>query len=1320
MEIVKELTLNATKQAPANYSLVGAQNIKLDPTGQYITLERGFKVAVDGINGAIVGVINCPKEVVIFTNRNCIYRLKELENGYDLVEVNSSWENDGLTIKGTYYYDINGNLSVVIAQSNDVWDVPLKVINLDLCSETDDPTSYEISPAVPVCNCTLVTTTMGPAMPSGIYYMFIRYKLSENVYTNWQPIGIPYYAYKIENKTIFNNNYSGSYGEQLVLTSKNHLTNNINTLEDCNYNFIFKLDFKTEAKYNYKTYQIGYILQHDNGSFGRIWREFDINNTSFIFDASNPKETSIDELIRPTFNLYNVKALTSFENRLYVANYKETNYNVKDADLENIANNIKPWCRIKEANKLSNIVRRPKEYNTNSTYYNYSHSLTSKDVTNDTATNCTINTNQKTYEINIATLISNGLFGDISPNIAILDVATNKRYVAAHIYLSLTYGNTDIKLIYRSNGEVGAIWNINALVSERLKFTWGDTRYNVPVITIDRQTLTTDGAKSKASNNTDSLTLHNGIKYAFYIHFVKKDGTYTNGYRINGTATGVTPVPLSIDGETITPFDESYNYKGQYYGVRVTNNDNKLYTYKAVFTNIQIPSDYIGAFISYYESSITKVTNVICIKNTNSPSTEYSKFKALEIEIGLSGYSGTKLVPLYSIDDSIISSYNEIQITDSIIKIGNVYDADDESLDTYGRANGIFYKTGSAVSEKVVYALVTDTPIVEDDINSLIPFGPIITKDDLTNGIGIYGYDENKEIELDYNYPARIINELDFEYDAILNGTSHGVYISDSSNVAIYVDEGVPLASDLSDENSYAAIVGQYTTSSGNTPLTYLKSFKYNKISRYNLNALSFKKEPIEVTSAGNSKYSSSAIENRLGMAFSVGYSDKLYHKTVVFPADSVDLYELKKEFIIEQYKQYNVLDDTYLTTEFDTSIRRSFANSNESSINAWRLFDPNDYLVLPKNKGAITNLIGVGNSLLIHTTYTLFGIDRNTILKSSSSSISVTSPDIFDLVPQELFTGNHGYGGLKYGHEWCVNHGGYFFVDIDNNRIYNYDNGQLHDLSLDILSYITENPITNAWFTTDFKNNRVLVSLRHKNQEAISGDYFTTFSVLIDTKKYISTHSYPFDVSISTKNNCYFVDATLQISPTSNKIYTFDESNENNDTHGKYFPSIDEQSYVEIIFNQSYEVGKILNSINYILEEESSSFNITGSTEHSDNIVYSGDELILYNDKCNSGTLDISNDNDITNKLGNIHKPWYNKGVWTFNYFRNVVNRDDYTKEFPYYNPKTGDYISSNLYNEDTLSLMYGQYFIARFIFGENTKDNIKLENIIFNVNKD
>lgn len=1314
MEIVKELTLNATKQAPANYSLVGAQNIKLDPTGQYITLERGFKVAVSGINGAIVGVINCPKEVVIFTNTNRIYRLKELENGYDLVEVKSSWENDGLTIKGTYYYDINGNLSVVIAQSNDAWDVPLKVINLDLCSETDDPTSYEISPAVPVCNCTLVTTTMGPAMPSGIYYIFIRYKLSENVYTNWQPIGIPYYAYKIENKTIFDNNYSIKFtiGQQTYanLESRNHLTNNINTLEDCNYNFIFKLDFKTEAKYNYKTYQIGYILQHDNGSFGRIWREFDINNTSFIFDASNPKETSIDELIRPIFNLYNVKALTSFENRLYVANYKETNYNVKDEDLENIANNIKPWCRIKETNKTVRIVRRPKEYNADDTYYNYSHYLTSTDVINDTATNCTIETNQKTYEINIATLISNGLFGNISPNIAISDVATNKRYIASHIYLNLTYGNTDIKLIYRSNGEVGAIWNINALTSGRLKFKWGEYTYDFPVITITSQTLSTDGANSKASNNTDALTLHNGLKYAFYIHFVKKDGTYTNGYRINGTATGVTPVPLSINGETITPFDESYNYKGQYYGVRLTNNDNKLYTYKAVFTNVQIPSDYIGAFISYYESSITKVTNLLCIKNTNTPSTEYSKFKALEIEVGLSGYSAIKLVPLYSIDDSSISSYSEIQITDSIIKIGNVYD-EDSSLDTFGRANGIFYKTASAVSENVVYALVSDTPILEDDINSLIPFGPIITSDDLTGGVGIYGYDENKEIELDYNYPARVVSELDFEYDVIKDNTSYGVYISDSSSVAIITENGVPKTSDLSNDDASNYVVAG---------TGYLKSFRYNKISKYNLNSLSFKKEPIEVTSAGNSKYSSTnkTIAN-VDIAIG-GYSDKLYHKTVVLPSDSSDLYELKKEFIIEQYKQYNELDDTYLTTEFDTSVRRSFANSNESSINAWRLFDPNDYLVLPKNKGAITNLIGVGNSLLIHTTYTLFGIDRNTILKSSSSSISVTSPDIFDLVPQELFTGNHGYGGLKYGHEWCVNHGGYFFVDIDNNRIYNYDNGQLHDLSLDILSYITENPITNAWFTTDFKNNRVLVSLRHKNQEAISGNYFTTFSMLIDTKKYISTHSYPFDVSISTKNNCYFVDATLQISPTDNKIYTFDETNENNDTHGKYFPSIDEDSYVEIIFNQAYEVGKILNSINYILEKESSSFNITGSTQHSDNIVYSGDELILYNDKCNSGTLDISNDNDVTNKLGNVHKPWYNKGVWTFNYFRNVVNRDDYTKEFPYYNPKTGDYISSNLYNEDTLSLMYGQYFIARFIFGENTKDNIKLENIIFNINKD
>ena len=137
---------------------------------------------------------------------------------------------------------------------------------------------------------------------------------------------------------------------------------------------------------------------------------------------------------------------------------------------------------------------------------------------------------------------------------------------------------------------------------------------------------------------------------------------------------------------------------------------------------------------------------------------------------------------------------------------------------------------------------------------------------------------------------------------------------------------------------------------------------------------------------------------------------------------------------------------------------------------------------------------------------------------------------------------------------------------------------------------------------------------------------------------------------------------------------------------------------------------------------------------------LYSGDSILIYTDICNSGYLDTANEEHI-NKLEDYKKPYYDKGSWNLNYFRNRINKDvneaelnSYTSIL-YYNKASRSTeeakISINklnaVYNydsdknkadaSDNRSLIYGKYFVIRFVF--NHYRRVKLETIDVNVNQ-
>ena len=73
---------------------------------------------------------------------------------------------------------------------------------------------------------------------------------------------------------------------------------------------------------------------------------------------------------------------------------------------------------------------------------------------------------------------------------------------------------------------------------------------------------------------------------------------------------------------------------------------------------------------------------------------------------------------------------------------------------------------------------------------------------------------------------------------------------------------------------------------------------------------------------------------------------------------------------------------------------------------------------------------------------------------------------------------------------------------------------------------------------------------------------------------------------------------------------------------------------------------------------------------------------------------------------------PRYNQGYWSFNYFRNILNKTPYGDDSTDINANPTPRMYN--YDSDNNSLIEGKYFVVRFIFDSP----FKLESLILNYN--
>lgn len=337
--IIPKLNLNRNPELVDNYGLVCAKNIRLLDDGTIGPDTAEVSIEIQGklnallnedydINNEdetskeykIVGVIPYNTCFYLFVvNGNDSYIVKYDEKTNDVEECNCNWHshytaNNPTKINGICTINLKSHIILSFGEyyENDSDDndlIPFKVIDLNISSMNDDESIYTQSPTIPITNFVIKKTYHAKVSP-GVYQFFIRYKINEGLYTNWFLASKPIYLYtKKKQDTV-----QGSvYYVDTTKDSYNGLVFNVEHL------YPQYLDY-------YKSFQIGFIQStYENGTVARSWKEYPTSETIVFFDRNQEyiEEIDIQDLLNATYDINNVKNVTSFKNKTYISNYIE-------------------------------------------------------------------------------------------------------------------------------------------------------------------------------------------------------------------------------------------------------------------------------------------------------------------------------------------------------------------------------------------------------------------------------------------------------------------------------------------------------------------------------------------------------------------------------------------------------------------------------------------------------------------------------------------------------------------------------------------------------------------------------------------------------------------------------------------------------------------------------------------------------------------------------------------------------------------------------------------------------------------------------------
>lgn len=1282
MEIIKELNKDDGLEFIKNGSITHAVNVIVSKDGNSIQNEKSLETIVTLDEGEkIVGIISCARELVIFTASNKIYRYDENTKINTLVS--SSWKWYGGEVFGTYTYNVRGDLIVAISERNPREDVPLKVININNANLGSD-NIFTLNPDIPQVTVTDYGQEYGGRMRNGTYLLFIRFEINDNEYSSWKDLGVVIYlSPSLTSNIISSATMQGGNNQTATYEIRDYAREDT----DYNSNSIYaELSINNLSGNTFKSFQIAYVCTYKDGKEAYNLGSYSFNESNIYKihgNRSGQIQLSVDEVLisANNFNLYNVKTMCNYNNRLYVANYKEESrkLDINKIDTSGIKVGV---CKEsdyygKTLDSLTNIAKPIED----EVYRFYIHYVRPDGSYTDGI--IIENNNYRRYNEEtdswekIAIPIVIGRYFDTS-SMKDVDIMFNcyDDTKVSDVKAAIEQAKKDYPGYYSST-ILDKLGLIEMAEKTEIDYYW----FNLDPRFMDSET--THASPYAGMYFCCPYTNNNGDRLFRTPHKIKGNFTFREVPMYEGF------VGFFISYEEIDGILICDGIIDQHRDIAIgTDTQSRL---QSSF-NSSVPYEYSYQFYSddIYVLKSSKVANVFVdllytsfdsrdvYGNVDYPSRRIAK----DCFPGSSRISNmSNLTPYYSAENS----YN-IAVTTRVVS--------DESGQYYKLTP---YNTGKAITKTTVsinsdgsakkYTTIGRLLYINQDIYikkegvKLIRLGQTEYINDIVTPTGNYMYGDN-------SHKQNVTGYVSLQSIVIIDGG--GVkFVGDWC--PRYANESII------DKRFYENYISNLNPAANNRDNLHINAVEYYKQTSYLPSAKIMKSKVPEVYFTYNS----------LGRV--VNRANKQLTAATLF-----DLYEVSSMYydyarpIINAYNPNTVSNQI---TTYSKFIRRSNVLQSESTANAWRQFPADGYKVISENKGDIINILGIGVYLIAHCEHSMFIFNRDSTLATKDKDVQMYMPDAFDTEYQEVFTSEKGYGGLQDFNAFTCNETGYIFFDKSKRRIYRFDDKQLNDITDGIQSiidnYVTEDTIIDMGM--DKENNRLICSFTGENQ-------IITLSYSFITSSWISIHNYSGKY-FNTKTELYltndnalnyvyrlgnikvntFLDYGNCIIPESKNIFYLGDKNVG-------------CAVIDIIFNLEFETIKLLNYICYAIKNSS-------------NINYSGDKILIFTNSCISSEWDISNEE---RNVPNLTKAYYEHGKWNFNYFRNLINTVELQEPI---NRLTGKYnfsimdgeedritISKNYKASD--SLINGKYIGIRFIIHE-TNSKVSLSNIECYVNK-
>lgn len=1214
---------------------------------------------------------------------------------------NCNWNYSEGKITGCVINNLYGDKILIIGETsiNDAY-IPLKCINTNKSNYTDDESLYTQTPNIPFVNLNYIGS-FDYSIPNGVYQFFVRYKVRDGFYTDWFPAS----------KELFAGN------TQSTITNFGTLKY-VNEHLDSDKSFVLDIEvlFNEYTKY-YESFQIGFIVSHDDTIYARGWKHFNLSQTSIKFDYNplDAEELEVEDFTKVTYNLFNIGNITNFKNKLYVSNYNETNFN---EDFQSLANTV---------------VIQLGEVTEDSKYNGYDYIQSTINGKNAISA-LIIDSNEKQF------IGTNGII------YSLLHTFVNKNSIYNFIKDALYSNQIVDKTIKHTNYGISVECNKQSLLEAKTAFEQkikqNPNFINISYFHSDEITnITVNGVNVELSSNADKDSITENILNIIYRNtsLMTYDGLFYNnsGYDASSFLIILTrPCSYQIKTQTSTgeitswidtSFTQTINIKINGDPVLVTNNDELL-----INNTTLIPFQKYKFFIHYVKPTGETTNGYYCggpnagiitvpYKN-NCKTIIYPKFNVIFLPKGYTSYFfsiqhySTKSSTIFNITkDGNNSEASSVEMNTRLIPFSKVtakdgnseyfgkyyYSGDSSSIRYFG-ADGII-RFEKDINSKILYA-VNDYETQSTEDSPLIKCTPYIKPNNVYPTTPST-YDNYKNL----NLLGYICNYSPLDRNRCIDYYMDGTSIYKKNNNAFDTTGTIKfIIKELSKFNDAPSDIQIKNFDLINTNIVTIYS-------NYNLNYLSLNED---IKESIKSYYESVSTATSLPEPITI-----ICRLLTSLTLSSV--YKLSSMYKSYPRKTYNTYSSDNIT-RFENTIRSSILTGDESKTSVFK-FNTEDYYNVPTNKGIIINMVSVGDSIIVHTQDSMFRFTGNNTLTADNGNVTTQESQPFDTGISEIFGSEFGFAGLQNKDDHIITESGYIFFDRDSNIIYMYSGqNQLTKISESIEKLFRYDAIKDVYFANDYYNNRFFISIlfENGNTETLS------FSLINEIRSFISLHDFSFTHSFNTKTNCYFItedkDNICNIDKQNVGIYEYLDYNKDKLYPVKYitenvnYKNVNNQditktynkyySIIDVIFNPNYELIKTLNSITWIsnqIESEFKNFNIEdiSTFRMSEPIMIKSpcDFIRVYSDTTITellNTKNSSNDRSL-NDLNSYKLPRYNQGKWTLNYFRDIQNIED---EYNYLK-KYDDGRTNATLRSDNNSLIEGKYFVIRFLFSNSFK---------------